>query len=123
MTDRFITVKNQCDLPDSIKPFVSFQLTDNNIEAIVIKVADDSIRIVKGGAYSDTLKVLTKQPLKSVTKYRLSGKYIGLTDVNEVFDNKYNAETRLNEFSAKAGYDETGLTVEEFVEFVVDTSL
>ena len=123
MTDRVITVKNQCDLPDSIKPFVSFQLTDNNVEAVIVKVGEDSIRIVKNGTYSETLKVLTKQPLKSVTKYRLSGKYIGLTDVNEVFIDKYDAEVRLNEFSAKAGYDETGLTVEEFVEFVVDTSL
>ncbi len=123
MTDRFITVKNQADLPDSVKPFVSFQLADNNVEAVIIKVGEDFIRVVKNGTYSETLKVLTKQPMKSVTKWRVVGSYLGLTDVNEVFDTEAAAKERENEYSQKANWQDTGLSIESFEQLVTDTSL
>lgn len=123
MTDRFITVKNQSDLPESIKPLVSFQLADNNIEAVVIKVGEDFIRVVKNGTYSETLKVLTKQPMKSVTKWRLSGKFLDIVDVDEVFESKQSADEKEQEYSRKAEWKDTGLTVSSFEQLVTDMSL
>lgn len=51
---------------------VQFQMVDNNIEAVVVSDTNGNyIRIVKGGTYSDTLKVLVEQPKEYKTIYNL----------------------------------------------------
>ena len=123
MTERYITVKDQTDLPASIKPLVSFQMMGNNVEAVVVKVGEDFIRIVKNGSYSETLKVLKSQPLKEVTKYKLSGLFMGLTQVEEEFDTEAEAEERKNEYSRKINWDDTSLEITEIKKLVANTSL
>ena len=62
---RLISVKNASDLPEVFKGKVTFQVVDNNVEAVVFTEGDESIRIVNNGTYSNHLKILTQQPKKT----------------------------------------------------------
>lgn len=116
--DRMITVKTSFDLPKSLADKVTLQVIDDRVEAVVVQIGEEFIRIVKGDAYSNNLKVLKLQPKKEVTRYKLIGKFLGMADVCEVFEDKHSADNRAYEYETKAGSQETGLTIEEFVALV-----
>ena len=116
--DRMITVKTTGDLPKELVDKVHFQVVDDRIEAVVVTIGDDSIRIVRSDSYGNTLKVLKLQPKKEVTRYRLHGNFLGVTYVCEVFNEKHAAESRANEYESKAGFQESGLTIEEFTDLI-----
>ena len=66
MTVRMQTIKNQNDIPQALQGIVSFQVLDNNVEAVVVKVGEDYIRFSKSDSYSSNLKrvkLLSKKPV------------------------------------------------------------
>lgn len=124
MTERYVTIKSESDIPIDLKGSVSFQIADGNVEAVVVKVGESFIRIVKADSYGNNLKVLTNAPQKEVTKYRIVGEFLGVASVNEVFTKKSDADDKYHEFKQKAGWDEEfGLRIEEFTEMVDEDKL
>ena len=121
--DRMITVKTSAELPKSFVDKVSLQVVDNKVEAVIVQIGEDSIRIVKGDSYGNTLKVLKLQPQKEVVRYKLIGKFLGMADVCEVFEDKHSADSRAYEYETKAGHQDTGLTIEEFTALVSEESI
>ena len=120
MTVRMQTIKNQNDIPQALQGIVSFQVLDNNVEAVVVKVGEDYIRISKSDSYSSNLKVVKEQPKVAVKRFVLEGKLLGIADVKEVFEKETDATIKLRHYEQKAGYPETlGLAVVE-VEMLVD---
>lgn len=120
MTVRMQTIKNQNDIPQALQGIVSFQVLDNSVEAVVVKVGEDYIRISKSDSYSSNLKVVKEQPKVVVKRFVLEGKLLGIADVKEVFEKEHDATTKLRHYEQKAGYpEELGLAVIE-VEMLVD---
>jgi hypothetical protein len=100
---RYATIKSENNIPEALKGVVSFQIADGQVEAVIVKVGDDFLRIVKPDSYSTYLKILTKEPKVKVERFAVKGKYQGLVDVYEEFADKY---------ERKVGYEDSGLTVE-----------
>ena len=115
---RLISVKNASDLPEVFKSKVTFQVVDNNVEAVVITVGEETLRIVTNGTYSNHLKILTQQPKKQVTKYKLSGIVGGLTMQPEMFDSEYEADEKRKSYEYKFNFGEVELKIEPVVEYV-----
>jgi uncharacterized FAD-dependent dehydrogenase len=114
---RLISIKAASDLPSEFKDKIELQIVDNAIEAVVFKINDQSIRIVGTDNYSKTVKILTAQPKKEVTKYRLVGKVADLDVQPQTYDTEREAEEAKRKYDSKFDYD-TNLTIESVVEFV-----
>lgn len=123
MTQRMISIKSVNDLPDVFKDKVQFQVTDNNVEAVVFTLGDDTLRIVTNGSYSNNLKVLQSQPKKEVTKYKLSGSAGGMTMQPEMFDSEYDANEKRKGYELKFDYNEVDLKIEPVVELVEEDKI
>lgn len=122
MTERFISIKSTGELPEQFKDKVSFQLADNNIEAVILKIDDQLIRIVTAGTYSNHLKLLVTQPKKAVTKYKLSGTVHGIEIVPELFNSEYVAADRKLTVEGQS-YGGIDLKIEEVVDYVDEDKL
>ena len=120
---RLISVKSVNDLPDKFKEVISFQVVDNAIEAIVITVGEESVRVTGSGSYSNTLKVLAEQPKKQVTKYKLSGTVGGLVMQPEVYASQDGADEKRKQYEYKFNFGETDLKIEPVVEFVEEDKI
>ena len=59
---RLISVKNASDLPEVFKDKVLFNIVDGNVEGVVLIIRDQVIQIVSKDTYSNTLKVLMREP-------------------------------------------------------------
>ena len=114
---RLISIKAASDLPSEFKDKIELQIVDNAIEAVVFKINDQSLRIVGTDTYSKNVKILTAQPKKEVTKYRLVGKVADLEVQPQTYDTEYEAEEAKRKYDSKFDYD-TSLTIESVVEFV-----
>ncbi|MGC9582244.1 UNVERIFIED_CONTAM: hypothetical protein PVV41_26965, partial [Salmonella enterica subsp. enterica serovar Typhimurium] len=106
------------ELPEAFKDKVSFQVVDNNVEAVSFTVGEETLRIVTNGTYSNHLKILTQQPKKQVTKYKLSGIVGGLTMQPEMFDSEHEADEKRKSYEYKFNFGEVDLKIEPVVEFV-----
>ena len=115
---RLISIKAVSELPEAFKDKVSFQVVDNNVEAVVITLGEETLRIVTNGTYSNHLKILTQQPRKQVTKYKLSGIVGGLTMQPEMFDSEYEADEKRKSYEYKFNFGEVELKIEPVVEYV-----
>lgn len=115
---RLISVKNASDLPEVFKDKVSFQVTDNNVEAVTFTIGEEMLRIVVGNSYSNNLKILTQQPKKQVTRYKLSGSVGGLVMQPELFDQELEADAKRKSYEYKFDFDQVDLKIEPVVEFV-----
>jgi len=120
---RLAKVGSVAELPVELAPYISFQVVDGNIEAVVLTMNDKFVRIVKSGEYSVSLKVLKEEPKKEVEQWVLSGKYLGLSDVSEVFTSEREADARLDEYKEKAHYTDTGLEIKKCSVFVTQDKL
>lgn len=110
-TTRLTTVKNEAALPTSLRELVYFQVVDDKIEAVVVKIGEEFIRIVKADAYGVSLKVLTEQPKKEVEKWAVVGMFKGLVQVDELFDTKAAADERLEQYLSAVSWTESGVEV------------
>ena len=115
---RLISIKAVSELPEAFKDKVSFQVVDNNVEAVTFTVGEETLRIVTNGTYSNHLKILTQQPKKQVTKYKLSGIVGGLTMQPEMFDSEYEADEKRKSYEYKFNFGEVELKIEPVVEYV-----
>ena len=115
---RLISIKAVSELPEAFKDKVSFQVVDNNVEAVTFTVGEETLRIVTNGTYSNHLKILTQQPKKQVTKYKLSGVVGGLTMQPEMFDSEYEADEKRKSYEYKFNFGEVELKIEPVVEYV-----
>jgi len=115
---RFISVKNTSDLPEAFKDKVSFQVVDNKVEAVIFTIGEETIRVVREGNYSNDLKILTQQPKKQVTRYKLSGSVGGLVMQPEMFDQEFDADARRENYEHKFDFDKVDLKIDPVVEFV-----
>ena len=115
---RLISIKAVSELPEAFKDKVSFQVVDNNVEAVTFTVGEETLRIVTNGTYSNHLKILTQQPKKQVTKYKLSGVVGGLTMQPEMFDSEHEADEKRKSYEYKFNFGEVELKIEPAVEYV-----
>ena len=117
---RLISIKAVSELPEAFKDKVSFQVVDNNVEAVTFTVGEETLRIVTNGTYSNHLKILAQQPKKQVTKYKLSGVVGGLTMQPEMFDSdsEYEADEKRKSYEYKFNFGEVELKIEPVVEYV-----
>ena len=115
---RLISIKAVSELPEAFKDKVSFQVVDNNVEAVTFTVGEETLRIVTNGTYSNHLKILTQQPKKQVTKYKLSGIVGGLTMQPEMFESEYDADEKRKSYEYKFNFGEVELKIEPVVEYV-----
>ena len=117
-TIRLVTIKTQQEIPDNLKEIIKLQVQDNKIEAVVIKLGDEYIRITKGGTYSDDLKITKEQPKKEVKKWKVSGEVLFTEIVPKVFKTLSEAERFKEDMESKVNYTQSALKIEEFVELV-----
>ena len=115
---RLISIKAVSELPEAFKDKVSFQVVDNNVEAVTFTVGEETLRIVNNGTYSNHLKILAQQPKKQVTKYKLSGVVGGLTMQPEMFDSEHEADEKRKSYEYKFNFGEVELKIEPVVEYV-----
>ena len=115
---RLISIKAVSELPEAFKDKVSFQVVDNNVEAVTFTVGEETLRIVNNGTYSNHLKILAQQPKKQVTKYKLSGIVGGLTMQPEMFDSEHEADEKRKSYEYKFNFGEVELKIEPVVEYV-----
>lgn len=124
MTQRMQTVKKVTDLPEEFKDAISFQISDGNVEAVIVTLGDKTLRITKNGAYTETLKVMVPEPLKEVKKYKITG-YINIEDMlpftEEVFDKESEADERISRI--RGNYYNSDLKIVEFSEFKEEDKL
>ena len=111
---RLVTIKDQSQVPEEFKGLVTFQTLDGSVEAVIITVDGKELRIVVQGTYSTTLKVTVPEPDVDVKKYAVTGTFLGLTPVHEVFEEKYDADQKLSKYESAGGYD-CGLEVKEVI--------
>ena len=114
---RLISIKAASDLPSEFKDKIELQIVDNAIEAVVLKINGQSVRIVGTDNYSKNVKILTEQPKKEVTKYQLIGKVADLEVQPQTYDTEYEAEEAKRKYDSKFDYD-TNLVIESVVELV-----
>lgn len=117
-TIRLVTIKTQQEIPDNLKEIVKLQVQDNKIEAVVIKLGDEYVRITKSGAYTDELKITKEQPKKEVKKWKVSGEVLFTEIVPKVFNTFSEAENFRYDMESKVRLDQSDLKIEEFVELV-----
>ena len=119
---RLISIKAASDLPSEFKDKIELQIVDNAIEAVVLKINGQSIRIVGTDAYNKNVKILAAQPKKEVTKYRLIGKVSDLDVQPQTYDTECEAEDAKRKYDSKFDYD-TDLTIEPVVELVDEAKI
>lgn len=117
-TQRLISVKTVSELPEAFKDKVSFQVVDNKVEAVIFTIGEETLRVVVNGTYSNDLKILTQQPKKQVTRYKLSGSVGGLVMQPEMFDQELEADEKRKSYEYKFDFDKVDLKIEPVVEFV-----
>lgn len=117
-TIRLVTIKTQQEIPDNLKEIVKLQVQDNKIEAVVIKLGNEYVRITKSGAYTDELKITKEQPKKEVKKWKVSGEVLFTEIVPKVFNTFSDAENFKYDMESKVRLDQSDLKIEEFVELV-----
>ena len=117
-TTRLVTIKTQQEIPDNLKEIVKLQVQDNKIEAVVIKLGDEYVRITKSGTYTDELKITKEQPKKEVKKWKVSGEVLFTEIVPKVFKTLSEAENFKCDMESKVRLDQSDLKIEEFVELV-----
>ena len=115
---RLISIKTTSELPEVFKDKIEFQVVDNKVEAVVVKLQGSYIRVTSNSMYSNDLKILTEQPKKEVTKYELSGTVGGMIMQPEMFDSEHEADEKLRVYKSKFNYDGVDLRIEPVVEFV-----
>ena len=117
-TTRLVTIKTQQEIPDNLKEIVKLQVQDNKIEAVVIKIGDEYVRITKSGAYTDELKITKEQPKKEVKKWKVFGEVLSAEIVPKVFKTLPEAESFKYDTESRVNFNQSDLYIEEFVELV-----
>ena len=117
-TTRLVTIKTQQEIPDNLKEIVKLQVQDNKIEAVVIKIGDEYVRITKSGAYTDELKITKEQPKKEVKKWKVFGEVLSAEIVPKVFKTLPEAESFKYDTESRVNSNQSDLYIEEFVELV-----
>ena len=117
-TIRLVTIKTQQEIPDNLKEIVKLQVQDNKIEAVVIKLGDEYVRITKSGAYTDELKITKEQPKKEVKKWKVFGEVLSAEIVPKVFKTLSEAESFKYSMESTVNLVQSKLEIEEFVELV-----
>lgn len=115
---RLISIKSTSELPEVFKDKVEFQVVDNKVEAVVVKVQGSYIRITPSGTYSNDLKILTEQPKKEVTKYKLKGTLCDVQIEEQIFDDERLAQNKKDDYEYRLPIGEVNLTIEPTVVFV-----
>lgn len=124
-TTRQVVIKDEQAIPSSLKNVVTLQVIDGGVEAVVINGTDgEYIRISKAETYSSYLRVSKQEEKTPVTKFAVTGKYLGMVDVYELFETELEAENKLNEYNQKAGWPvELGLEVKNVVVLEYQTAI
>ena len=117
-TTRLVTIKTQQEIPDNLKEIVKLQVQDNKIEAVVIKLGDEYVRITKSGTYTDELKITKEQPKKEVKKWKVFGEVLSAEIVPKVFKTLPKAESFKYDTEYRVNINQSDLYIEEFVELV-----
>ena len=117
-TTRLVTIKTQQEIPDNLKEIVKLQVQDNKIEAVVIKLGDEYVRITKSGTYTDELKITKEQPKKEVKKWKVFGEVLSAEIVPKVFKTLSEAESFKYSMESTVNLVQSKLEIEEFVELV-----
>lgn len=91
---------------------IEFITVNSAILEVIIRGPGTFAKILRGESYNKSLEVLIPEPPKEVDRWVLAGKFIGITDVMEIFESEREAKDRLEEFQDKIGYGkETYLSI------------
>ena len=120
---RLVSIKSVNELPEAFKDVIQLQIVDNSIEALVVKLDGQELRITGTDTYSKNIKVLKEQPKKEVTKYKLSGTAGGLVMQPEIFESEYEADEKRKNYEYKFNFGETDLKIEPVIEFVEEDKI
>jgi len=98
----FTSIKNKSEIV--LKGVtVEIERHDSVIRAITLTDADGNVLKINHGDYSG-LKVMVPTKPKQVEKFAVKGNLLGI-NVNEQFDDKFEAEQRVNEINRKFDTD------------------
>ncbi len=125
MTERYVKINSEEEIPFEFQGMVKFQITDGVIEAVILESENGSVlRIVKNGTYSDALKVVTNAPKVEITKYKLQGSVYGLPIVPEVHETEHEAQQAKTTIECNANYAyDVKLEIVPVVELVDEVKL
>jgi hypothetical protein len=90
-----------------------FETRDGAMRSVTLRDAEGNMLRVAHADYA--MHVLRVAPVKMVKRFRLTGKLLGVADVNEDFETEYAARERLQEIERGAGYEASeklGLKIE-----------
>lgn len=120
---RLAKIKDQSDL-GVFKDVIDMQVVDGGVEAIVIKLFGQELRVVSENSYSNFVKLLREEPKEEKKMFRVSGSYMGLEVVPKEFDSEYDANYYIIEMNGKLPYgEEHTLEVQPFSVFVESTKI
>lgn len=96
---------------------IALTLEDKSIVSMNIMDAAGNLVVVKSiGAYGNGIKVLIPAPPEKATRWVVTGKLLGLTQIDEAFEDHHDALERMRSYRNETGkYDDAslGLTIEE----------
>ena len=93
---------------------VELTMEDAAIRGVTIRDGEGHVMFVKkSSSYSEDIKILIPAPPETEKRYFVTGKFMGLASVDEMFTDKYGAEKRLREYDNTATSGSSGLKVEE----------
>ena len=93
MAFKMESVKSEKDLPKGLQDIIEFQFADSGMEAVVVRVGSEYVRICKTESYSNTLKVLKVSKEK---KWIVEGNYKEVVKIPGLFDSQEEAQEEIN---------------------------
>lgn len=107
------TVKRIAELP-CIGVKIDAAEVDGSLRSIRLTGPDGKFIVIQAGeSYSRSLQILIAEPPKAEDRWFVTGSFMGVAQINEPFEDEFQANTRLGIYEEKAGHQETGLTVEK----------
>lgn len=92
-TRRMVEVSDEKDIPIG---GIRLQVVDNKIEAIMLGEGSNEVRITSKSTYDNSLKILVPEKDVEVTKYKVYGKLLGLSDFSsQLYDTEEEAKEGL----------------------------
>lgn len=91
------------------------EYSDGSLRTLTFSVDGKDVLMCGQGRYSDFTANVPAPPKKE-KRFVLSGKLLGVSDINEVFEDEYSAKSRKDEIASMAAYptdEKLGLAIEQ----------
>jgi len=82
---------------------VTFDVHNKQIVTVTLADKNGGVFRISEGKYSG-IDILGPAAPVMVDRWKVAGSFLGFTDINELFENEYEANNRVSELKDKAGY-------------------